>query len=257
MKKGSFLLLLIFGLSMALLSSVPSVKAAGEVSLVSHTGYVDSSGYYYVVGEVENTGDVNVNFVWMTAMFYDSNNSLIGLQDGPAYVKVLLIGRKSPFMIMVRAYGAQIHHYTIVQPINFEVYPEGLPLALEIVQESSYIEPQTGCMHIVGEIRNNGGQTATTVFVYATYYNTTGNVVAVSMDLNPRYIDPGQNATFDIILEADRVPYVASYALTAESDQYAILPEYSSLIRVVLLIGTLALIISFRNKKSLTLINGR
>jgi len=44
------------------------VKAAANVTIVSHMGYMDYGGYYHVVGEVQNIGDVPVK--------NDFNNSL-------------------------------------------------------------------------------------------------------------------------------------------------------------------------------------
>jgi hypothetical protein len=93
-------------------------------------------------------------------------------------------------------------------------------------------------MYIVGEIENNGNETAQFVNVIATFYNQNGTVVAADFTYtNPYDIEPGQKAPFQIILtEEDRIALVNSYELTAESNQYALIPEVWAISTIVILL---------------------
>ena len=91
-------------------------------------------------------------------------------------------------------------------------------------------------MHVVGEIKNIGTGTANYVKVIATFYDEAGKVVAAEFTFSdPSDIEPGQKAPFEILLSDERASYVAFYELTAESTQYAIVPEFHSVIALLLL----------------------
>lgn len=210
------------------------VYAATNVSILSHTGYLDSLGYYHVVGEVQNTGDQAVNFVKVTATFYDSSDVVVATEFTYTILDVILPDRKSPFDIILTdaVQSTKIDHYSL--SVTFSA-ASPKPLGLEILSHSSYTD-SIGWMHVVGEIKNIGSGTANYVKVIATFYDETGKVVAAEFAYsNPSDIEPGQKAPFEILLSDERAPYVASYELTAESTQYAIVPEFHSTITLLLL----------------------
>lgn len=210
------------------------VHAATNVSILSHTGYLDSLGYYHVIGEVQNTGDQAVNFVKITATFYDSNDVVVATEFTYTMVDVILPNRKSPFDIILAdaVQSAKVDHYSLT--VTFSA-ASPKPLGLEILSHSSYID-SIGWMHVVGEIKNIGTETANYVKVIATFYDEAGKVVAAEFTFSdPSDIEPGQKAPFEILLSDERASYAASYELTAESTQYAIVPEFHSVIALLLL----------------------
>jgi hypothetical protein len=96
-------------------------------------------------------------------------------------------------------------------------------------------------MHIVGEIKNVGVEEATAVRVIAAYYDVAGDLVAAELEyIDPEQqliMDPGQTEPFEIILEdEERTSYVDKYELTAESLQYAVVPEFPTLTSLLLLL---------------------
>lgn len=93
---------------------------------------------------------------------------------------------------------------------------------------------------------------ATYVKVVATYYNETGGVVDAEFTFSdPSDIDPNQTAPFDVSLTSSRVPYVDGYELTAESTQYALIPEFLSFfILLLFMIATLLAVIFCQRKRN-------
>jgi len=210
------------------------VHAAANVNILSHTGYLDSLGYYHVVGEVQNTGDQAVNFVKITATFYDSSDVVVSTDLAYTMLDVILPNRKSPFEVILwdAVQSSKVDHYSLTVTYS-TTSPK--PLGLEILSNSSYID-SIGWMHVVGEIKNIETGTANYVKVIATYYDEAGNVVAAAFTYSdPSDIEPGQKAPFEILLSDERTPYVVSYKLTAESNQYTLIPEFPSVITTLLL----------------------
>jgi hypothetical protein len=218
--------LLLCGLIVSVFNVQP-VKAAAQVDVLSHSGWIDSLGSYHVSGEVKNIGDNATGPVRITATFYDSSNTVVAVSSGYTYLRLLLPGRRSPFEVLLtdETQAAKVHHYSL--SITFPG-ASPIPTGLEILSDSSYID-HVGFMHVVGEIKNIANGTATDVIVAATFYNTTGHVVATAFTYSdPSDLSPGQTAPFEVLLVAtNRVPLVASYELTADSTQYALVPEFS------------------------------
>jgi hypothetical protein len=225
------------------------VKAVTDVDILSHANYMDSYGFYHIVGEVMNVGDQAVKYVKIIATFYDSNNVVIATDFTYTELDVLLTGRKSPFDILFTDTGQipKIHHYNL--GITF-LYSTPKLIGLQILSNSSYTDGY-GFMHIVGEIENIGESRTTFVKVVATFYDSIGNVVDCDFTFSdPDELDPNQIAPFDIMFTHDeRIPFRESYALTAESSHYAMVPEFPSLLILPLsMIATLLAVIVYKRK---------
>jgi len=205
--------------------NVMVLPEVGHVALLSHRGYLDSSGYYHVIGEVKNIGIQAVHLVNISVTFYTEDSDTLGTRFDLTMLRVLLPSQKSPFEIVFgeTSKSAKVSHYSLRWTHKTTV---PIPPGLRILTQSSYVDEE-GCMHIVGEIMNIGTQLAQNVRVIATYYDGAGNIVAaVSLDIDPERpeLEPNQQAPFEIILSEERTPYVQSYEVTAESVQYAIAP---------------------------------
>lgn len=240
-----------------LASYIQPVTATAQVDILTHSGWISSTGSYHVSGEVQNVGDSAVHYVKIIATFYDSSSTVVATDFTYTELDVILAGRKSPFEVLFieEAQVSKIHHYALA--VTFSV-TSPLPVCLQLLSNSSYIGG-TGSMHVVGEIKNIGTITATYVKIIATFYDSEGKVVATDFTYaDPHDIEPNQVAPFDVLLiHKNRVPLVESYALTAESNQYAVIPEFPSLIILPLfMIATLLAAIAYGRKpkiKPLTL----
>lgn len=224
----------------ALVLSMPRVEAAGSAQFMSYTGYMDSIDYYNVVGEMANTGNVSLRFMKVTATFYDSSNTVVGTSFTYALPDTLPPGRRGPFRLSLsdKTQSSKVHHYTVSG--DFQSTTD-LPQKLRIQGNSTYID-SIGYRHYLGEVKNQGSATAHYVKVIATCYNSTGGVVAMGWTYTSS-TDIATNGTsgFDVDIPSYRVSLVKSYALTVDSNDYAMIPEYPVLF-LALLPATLVLL---------------
>jgi hypothetical protein len=142
-----------------------TVNAAPQIEiLTSHTSFIDSIGYFNVVGEVQNVGDQAANYVGVTATFYNAGNDVVGTWFNHIALAVLLPDSKSPFRVefVDITQSALVDHYSL--DVEFTT-TDSIPKQLEIASHNSSIV--LGSMEIDGEVRNTGDSTATYVTVYS------------------------------------------------------------------------------------------
>ncbi len=60
-------------------NSIPFLNKS-SITILSHNSYIDSTGSFHVVGEVENNTPNTTKFVQITGTFYDINNAVVGNQ---------------------------------------------------------------------------------------------------------------------------------------------------------------------------------
>jgi len=124
----------------------------------------------------------------------------------------------------------------------------GKPEGLVILSNSSYIDSY-GWMHVVGT-KNISAYTTTYVKVIATFYDNTGRVVHCDFTFsNPDDLETNQAGSFDILLISERVSLIESYELTAESHEYAIIPEFPSSLVLPLLVFLILIVVVLSKKK--------
>lgn len=206
-------------------ATVEILSDTGYILEITPDGYFPSLKVYEVVAEVKNVGEVAVHLVNVTVTFYYSNGEVIANSTGSPLIKILLPGRKAPFhtaLLPEQARPEDVDHYSL--DVKFREYQDVLPLGLEIISNSSYLG-EDGTLYINGLIKNTQNTKATNVRVVSTFYDAEGNIVAVSPGGPPFDIEPGQSKQYKVPLLPQRVPYVYSYSLTAESDEYAIVSE--------------------------------
>lgn len=209
------------GLVPSLSASTPRVEI-----LPTHSGYINDDGFFYVVGEIENTGDVPVEKVNVTATFYNSSGEFVAFGSGTSTLNVIIPGRRSPFEITLYSglLSRRVHSYVL--SITSLSPTQTKPLGLEILNHFSYIYADV--FHVEGVIKNIGSIRTSYVKVIATFYNASGYVIATNFTYSdPRYLDPEQEATFHIVLNSSMASKVHHYILEAESLHYVSVPEFN------------------------------
>jgi len=204
---------------------VEPAKAAEQIAIVSHQGFLDSTGYYVVYGEVKNNGDTPAKNVYVKITFSSPSGS--DEDEVEISLHTILPGRKASFMGDASAQGSTVTGYQI-ELMDLTMPTEDLPKVLEIVSANSEVTMIN--MMITGTVKNNGAETATYTRVYATAYDGpsgTGNVVATAGGTaQPYNVDPGQTGTFQIGFFMTSGKSYTSIVLVAESDQYEATTEY-------------------------------
>lgn len=202
---------------------VKPVKAAENVILVGHQGFLDSTGSYVVYGEVKNTGDEAATNVYLKITFYDSSNAV--LDEGEVSIKadVLLPGRKAPFGVLAGVEGTKVNSYK-VELMDLTMSADNLPIGLEIVSSSAEVKTAYQSVMLNGQVKNSGTQTANYVKVIVTLYDGpsgTGNVVgAASASTDPSSLNSGQTGTFQTGIPVGSGKSYVSYVITAQSLEY-------------------------------------
>lgn len=221
-------------ISLVLLSMVCfslTVHAAPQVEIVSHSSYIGQYGYYYVVGEVRNTGDQWAIDVEISATFYNSANEVLGSGSGDASLSYLLPGRISPFRFpfLEFALTEQVDHYSL--SVTFSSTDVSFPEKLQIATHSSSIVGDQ--ILIEGEVENLADSTASLVKVLATCYDASGTVIGMDGQ-SAISIPANQKAAFQIDVYCEDVQLVDSYTLVTQSPFYVEVPEFSSFLLIIL-----------------------
>jgi len=197
-------------------SPTQTPTGAGNVSILSHSDYVDESGYYTLVGEVKNTLGTNVNYVKIVGTFYDSSGTVIGTDYTYTEIDILKPNQKSPFVlssypdiIKPASYKINVEYY-VTQDQPFE--------GLTILSQTASIDT-SGYHNIVGEVKNNGASAATYVKIVSTYYNSAGKVIGTSFTyteldtINVGAASPFELSSYPLVLSP------ASYELQVQGVQ--------------------------------------
>jgi hypothetical protein len=226
------MMFLTFGAILALMAtmfaiSVEPVKAAEQITIVNHHGFLDSTGYFNVYGEVKNTGDTAAKNVYVMITFTSSEGD--DEDEHETLIHTILPGRSAPFAGTAGVAGSLVTSYK-VELMDLTMSAEDVPKALEIVSANNEVN-MINSMMITGTVKNSGTETATYTRVYATVYDGpsgTGNVVAVtSCTAQPYNVDPGQTGTFEMGFFITSGKSYTSMVLVAESDQYEATTEYT------------------------------
>lgn len=223
------------------------VKADAQVELLTSSSYIDSLGWLHVVGEAQNVGNQAVEYVRISATFYNSSNTVVETAFTYSDLNVILPNRKSPFDILLfdESQSSKVDHYELSVSFSTTVSKQQ---SLQILSHSSYID-SLGWFHIVGEVENTATGGATSVKVIATCYDDSGTTINNGFDYTTD-LDEGQKAPFEILITDNNPELISSYELTAESSEFAEIPEFSSIILFLLIFPLLGLIIYSNNRRN-------
>ena len=244
-KRLSFLLFFL------LIACLPlNVYAAPQVEILpNHTSFIDSIGYFNVVGEVQNSGDQAADYVGVTATFYNVANQVIATRFNYIALSVLLPGTKSPFRVefVDVSQSALVDHYSL----EIEFTPaDSIPKQLQITSHNATSDVGFLLFEILGEVENTGDSTAMLVEVFATCYDEAGDVIQVGGNYaEPVDVGVGQKGSFVIWIDHENPDLITSYVLTAESDNYGLIPEFNSYLLTILgiLLVSISIFIYKRN----------
>jgi hypothetical protein len=192
---------------------------SSDVKILSYNWYMDSAGFIDAVGEVQNTGQSVLTQVVIGGEVLDNTGNILtqyacGLGTDIAQVMYLAPGQKAPFYLEFYPPQDATNGWYSESLGNVEVqvtyatsstsyyYPD-----IQVVSSSSSIgkistgpTPDFGAYWVTGTLKNTGTQTAYNVTLYGTFYNSTGNVMAVSStnDTTILSMAPGATTSFKI-----------------------------------------------------------
>jgi len=182
---------------------------------LSKSSYIDSSGYFNVVGEVINPLSTSIEFVKITATFYDAQKTVIGTDFSYTELDILKPNQKSPFDLS--SYPDKIDPDSYKLKVSYRETDEEPFSGLKILSHSASIDDY-GYHEIVGEVKNEGTNDAKFVRVVCTYYDAGGRVTGTSFTYTAYDIDVGDSAPFELSsFPRELVP--ANYELQVQGRQ--------------------------------------
>jgi hypothetical protein len=201
--------------------SESEVTTSGDITILSSSSFTDDIGYYHVVGEVKNNSPKDsMNYVKIVSTFYDDTKRVIGSDFTFTDVDVLRPAEKSSFEIILND-AAQSQKVSSYKLSTSGDKTEPLPASLKLSAGDSHLD-DIGYLHVVGEITNQGSQKATYVKVSGAFYNSSNAVVATDYTFtDPKDLESGQTAPFEIIVNAPTVNKITSASLNVDSSQYS------------------------------------
>ena len=96
-------------------NSIPFLNKS-SITILSHNSFVDSVGYFHVVGEVENNTPTTAEFVQITGTFYDINDAVVGTQFTYTNPSDISSGAKARFDLVLMSASVPtslIDHYNL------------------------------------------------------------------------------------------------------------------------------------------------
>jgi hypothetical protein len=172
----------------------------GQTNLVippsSRSTYRDSIGDLHIVGQVENNFTFPIQFVQITGTVYDSSRQLVSTGNTYTNVDELGPGEKSGFDVLLTNVPSGASNYAV--SASYQQASTSKPAALSINVGRPNIDI-IKAYHLLGEVTNQGNNTATFVKVSAVFFDANHKVMdAVDTYTSPSDLQPGQKAPFNL-----------------------------------------------------------
>ncbi len=195
------------------------------IQIVSTSTFIDDSGNFHVIGEVNNTSsDPQTNILITTILSDTTNNNnaiVVGNHSAFSSIGTLRSGELSSFDIL-------IPDPQIVGKFNFiEFSTSSQPATIEkpanlVLNGTSAFFDNVGNPHITGNIINQGQSPEQLLNLVATFYDNSslGIVGTQSFGLNVANLTQNQMAPFDITITDNKTKSQAAfYSLNVDSVQ--------------------------------------
>lgn len=162
--------------------------------ILSSNSYINS-GYFYIVGEIQNNLSQNIGYVKIVATYYDDKEEVLGTSFTFTDLDILKPNQKAPFELSNYPDNFIPHSYKIqasYQKTSSEPY-NGLSI------KSHRSNADGNYFKVVGEVENTGDRTVNFVRLVATFYNENDEVIGTSFtytDIDT--ISPGSTSPFEL-----------------------------------------------------------
>jgi hypothetical protein len=203
--------LILLPLGLAFVPRVSSQSQAPDVKILSYNYYIDSAGFFDVVGEVKNVGSTTLTSVIIAGSVYsgviDVGDTYAPIGVEPVLANYLLPQQQAPFYMTFYAPNSQTGVQTwssiditnvslsVVQASATSSYPYP-DLEVTGVTTSIGTGSNAGAYFVNGYIQNTGTQTAQNITVLGTFYDSKGDTVGVGNSNTTASLSPSAKAPF-------------------------------------------------------------
>jgi len=225
--------------------------AFGEIVVQNDQTYVGDDGIMHIVGEIQNNSKSPLNKIKILAVLIDENGNEVNKFEGKMLSNILMPGMKGGFDIITNEH---ISDERLSYNLEFD-YKLAAPKSQVIdIVSSELTRDQLNNVAISGTIENKGDITANMINVVATLYDRDGKVLTVSkIQTQPDFLRAGEESRFLVpIYEKNQSMHVVDYAIVAESDEYAAVPEFPLGTGILLIISVSTYVAFSRNPEKIT-----
>ncbi len=188
MRKNVVSLLVLIALLSLSLTLVPNASSQPEnIKVLSYSWYIDSIGWFVVVGEVQNVGPNTISNVTLSGTVYTTDGTPQMNSYTQAFVTYLVPQQKAPFYMEFAPSSSATGDLSWLalglDRVDFRINQAPATTSyqysdLTITDKSGTVSVD-GVYWVTGTIRNTGNQAAKNIQVIATFYNSTGSAVGV------------------------------------------------------------------------------
>ena len=199
--------------------------AYADVLIENDQKYIDDNNLLHIVGEIVNYTDKPISQIEISATTFSNTNSKITTINSNTPSHTIMPGMKAGFDILFSEKDSRLVNY---YELNFNYKIASAKNQVIEITSSEISRDSLDNLAIVGTITNQGEITANMINVVATLYDRDGNVVTVSKtQTQPDFLKPGDENFFLVpVFDKKQASYVVDYTITAESDEYTVVPEF-------------------------------
>jgi hypothetical protein len=172
-----------------------------------------------IVGEVRNNFSYPIESVLITASVYDKNGVIAATGDTYTSDYQIKPGMKSGFDINLEKQLPGNSKYTLTTRLEKSKADKPEALQLSVGKNSK----DSKSFRVIGEVLNQGEDTANSVRVSGIFYDKDHKVLDVDYTYtNPGVISPNKKAPFELSFYTNNVDKIKTIAINAQSDEYSL-----------------------------------
>ena len=192
-------------------------EIASQLEILSYKSYVDELNWHHLVGEVQNNGDVPIEYVEVLAKFFDAEGKVISTKLTFTAPDTIFPGGKAPFDIVTlrKSQWQAIDSYTL--EVTGDVATSLLNENLVLTNQNSWID--NGFLYVQGEVENTG-EVSALVKLIVTLYDANQNVVNTNWSYaDSGIINAGESSEFTVRIDHHTDPNNYSYRIQIEEEE--------------------------------------
>lgn len=222
--------------------------AYADVLIENDQKYIDDDNLLHIVGEIVNYTDKPISQIEISATTFSSTDSKITTINSNTPSHTIMPGMKAGFDILFSEKDPSLVSY---YELNFNYKIASAKNQVIEITSSEISRDSLDNLAIVGTVTNQGEITANMINVVATLYDRDGNVVTVSKtQTQPDFLKPGDENFFLVpVFDKKQASNVVDYTITAESDEYTVVPEFPLGSGILLAVSVSSYIFLTRNPK--------
>ncbi len=195
---------------------VAKTAAPGQLEVINHKSYVDTLGWFHIVGEVRNNTNTPMEYVEVLARLYNANNDAIGTKLTFTAPDTIFPGGTAPFDIIAlrQSQWKNISNYSL--RVKGELSKDLVEQKLILVSQNSSIRDNR--LIVDGAVQNIG-QTPALAKLIVTLYDADHNVINTGWS----YADQGiiaanDTSTFEVKVDHNTDPNNFQYRIQIEEE---------------------------------------